>query len=72
MYDSSHAFLAALFLFIPGTWLLAMLIINGNIGDALYKLCGSVGFFGVTDEQLGKLLSISNAGNDGGDGGLAT
>ena len=55
VYDQSLAFIGAAFLFVPGGWALALLIINGNIGDALYKCCGSVGFFGATDEQIEKL-----------------
>ena len=53
----SHASIAAMFLFLPFTWVLTLLICNGKIQDVLYKHAGSVGFFGVTEKQLEKLTS---------------
>ena len=64
VFDHSMAILAALFLFAPACWLIAVLIVNGNIGDALYKHCGSVGFFGATDKQVSQLAGRTS--NDAG------
>lgn len=65
VYGVGHTIAAAVFLFAPGfwiPWILTVLIANGNLGDFLYKHAGSVGFFGVTDEQLKKLQAFKEPG----------
>ncbi len=65
VYGVGHAIIAVIFLCAPGfwiPWILAVLIVNGNLSDFLYKHAGSVGFLGVTDEQLKKLEAFKEDG----------
>ena len=57
-FGSGYGVIAGAFLFFPYGRFVSLLVLNGSIGDKLYKHCGSVGLFGATDEQLEKLLQL--------------